>query len=114
MKCLEKDRTRRYEAANALAADLKRHLENKPVVARPPSYRYQFRKLVQRNKVTFAASAAVTTLVAAGLIASVVLCKRAPICVTETFTVTFNNKMRKKKKKKKINKICDISRFSYE
>ena len=37
MKCLEKDRTRRYETANGLAADLKRHLNNEPVVARPPS-----------------------------------------------------------------------------
>jgi len=37
MKCLEKDRSRRYETANGLAADLKRHLNNEPVVARPPS-----------------------------------------------------------------------------
>jgi eukaryotic-like serine/threonine-protein kinase len=35
MKCLEKDRARRYETANGLAADLKRHLNNEPVVARP-------------------------------------------------------------------------------
>ena len=37
MKCLEKDRTRRYETANGLAFDLKRHLNNEPVLARPPS-----------------------------------------------------------------------------
>ena len=41
MKCLEKDRTRRYETANGLAADLKRHLNNEPVVARPPSSAYR-------------------------------------------------------------------------
>ncbi|MCC7374300.1 MAG: hypothetical protein IT581_06575 [Verrucomicrobiales bacterium] len=35
MKCLEKDRTRRYETANGLAADLKRHMDNESVVARP-------------------------------------------------------------------------------
>lgn len=35
VKCLSKDRQRRYETANALAADLKRHLENEPVIARP-------------------------------------------------------------------------------
>ena len=34
MKCLEKDRARRYETANGLALDLKRHLENEPVTAR--------------------------------------------------------------------------------
>src|SRR2546425_2438227 len=37
MKCLEKDRTRRYDTANGLAMDLKRHLNHEPVVARPPS-----------------------------------------------------------------------------
>jgi serine/threonine protein kinase len=36
MKCLEKDRTRRYDTANGVAMDLKRHLNNEPVVARPP------------------------------------------------------------------------------
>jgi serine/threonine protein kinase/tetratricopeptide (TPR) repeat protein len=51
MKCLEKDRTRRYETANGLAADLKRHLTNEPVVARPPSTAYRFQKMVRRNRV---------------------------------------------------------------
>ena len=37
MKCLEKDRSRRYETANGLANDLTRHLANEPVKARPPS-----------------------------------------------------------------------------
>ena len=44
MKCLEKDRTRRYETANGLAADIQRHLNNEPVVARPPSTAYEFRR----------------------------------------------------------------------
>ena len=33
MKCLEKDRTRRYETANGLADDIQRHLNNEPVSA---------------------------------------------------------------------------------
>ena len=53
MKCLEKDRTRRYETANGLATDLKRHLNNEPVIARPPSQLYRFQKLVRRNKLAF-------------------------------------------------------------
>jgi eukaryotic-like serine/threonine-protein kinase len=48
MRCLEKDRTRRYETANCLADDLQRHLANEPVVARPPSRLYRLQKLVQR------------------------------------------------------------------
>ncbi|MCW5560178.1 MAG: serine/threonine protein kinase, partial [Verrucomicrobiae bacterium] len=59
MKCLEKDRTRRYETANGLAADLKRHLSHEPVVARPPSTAYKFQKAFRRNKLVFAAGAAV-------------------------------------------------------
>jgi serine/threonine protein kinase/tetratricopeptide (TPR) repeat protein len=59
MKCLEKDRTRRYETASALAADILRHLENEPIVARPPSASYRFQKLVQRNKLAVASAAIV-------------------------------------------------------
>src|SRR5438105_213993 len=59
MKCLEKDRARRYETANGLASDIKRHLENEPVVARPPSRRYRFKKLLRRNKLGFAATGCV-------------------------------------------------------
>src|SRR5438093_1114598 len=59
MKCLEKDRARRYETANGLAADLQRHLDNEPVVARPPSSFYRLQKMVRRNKLAVAASTAV-------------------------------------------------------
>jgi len=45
MKCLEKDRSRRYETANGLAMDLQRHLSNEPVLARPPSAAYRFQNL---------------------------------------------------------------------
>jgi tetratricopeptide (TPR) repeat protein len=37
MKCLEKDRNRRYETANGLASDIMRHVNNEPVLARPAS-----------------------------------------------------------------------------
>jgi tetratricopeptide (TPR) repeat protein len=62
MRCLEKDRTRRYETANGLAADIKRHLNNEPVVARPPSTAYRLQKAWRRNKII--ASATVLVLVA--------------------------------------------------
>src|SRR6266849_4777128 len=56
MKCLEKDRARRYETANGLASDLQRHLNNEAVLARPPSAAYRFQKLGWRNKLVFAAA----------------------------------------------------------
>ncbi|MSU58721.1 MAG: tetratricopeptide repeat protein [Pedosphaera sp.] len=70
MKCLEKDRTRRYETANGVATDLKRHLDNEPVVARPPSTGYRFQKLVRRNKLAFAAVSAVAAALVVGLAVS--------------------------------------------
>jgi len=67
MKALEKDRTRRYETANGLAVDVQRHLQNEPVRARPPSNLYRFQKMVRRNKLAFAAAAAVTAALVVGL-----------------------------------------------
>ena len=67
MKCLEKDRARRYETANGLAADIQRHLDNEPVVACPPGSFYRFQKMVRRNRTAFAAGATVVVALAIGL-----------------------------------------------
>ncbi|MEE8153346.1 MAG: tetratricopeptide repeat protein, partial [Phycisphaerales bacterium] len=67
MKALEKNRTRRYETANGFAADIRRHLDNEPVIASPPSATYRFRKLVQRNKGVFAATGVVAAALILGL-----------------------------------------------
>jgi serine/threonine protein kinase/tetratricopeptide (TPR) repeat protein len=71
MKCLEKDRARRYETANGLATDIQRHLSKEPVVARPPSKLYRFQKMALRNKATFAAAGAITVALVLGLIFSI-------------------------------------------
>jgi eukaryotic-like serine/threonine-protein kinase len=55
MKATEKDRRLRYETANAVAMDVQRHLNEEPVLARPPTRRYRFAKLVRRNRIVFAA-----------------------------------------------------------
>jgi len=68
MKCLEKDRTRRYETANGLAADLKRHLDNEPVTARPPSATYKLRKFVRRNRSLVMSAAALLLVLCLGLL----------------------------------------------
>jgi serine/threonine protein kinase/WD40 repeat protein len=70
MKCLEKDRRRRYETANGVATDIERHLRSEPVVARPPSSLYRLQKLVRRNSLTFGAGAAVAVALILGIIAS--------------------------------------------
>ena len=70
MKCLEKDRTRRYETASGLATDLMRYLENEPVLARPPSTVYRLQKALRRHKLAFATGLAVVTSLLVGLAVS--------------------------------------------
>ena len=65
MKALEKDRTRRYGSASDLAADLRRHLENQPVLASPPSTVYRVQKFVRRHRVGVATATTVITLLIA-------------------------------------------------
>ena len=70
MKCLEKDRARRYETANGLASDIQRHLSTEPIVARPPSSLYRLQKAIRRNKAVFVGAAAVLIVLIAGVIVS--------------------------------------------
>ncbi len=67
LKALEKERERRYESASSLAQDLERHLNNEPVEAGPPSTLYRLHKLVRRNRLAFAAAAAIAVLLVAGI-----------------------------------------------
>lgn len=62
MKALEKDRSRRYETASALAADVQRYLNDESVEACPPSPGYRLRKYARRNR-RLLASAAVIAMV---------------------------------------------------
>jgi WD40 repeat protein len=59
MKCLEKDRTRRYDTASGLALEVHRYLNNEPVLAGPPSGTYRLKKFVRRNKGAVAATATI-------------------------------------------------------
>ena len=67
MKCLDKDRTRRYETASALADDLTRYLQDELVEARPPSWGYRLRKAARRHKLKLAAAAVATVSLVIGL-----------------------------------------------
>jgi WD40 repeat protein len=63
MKCLEKDRNRRYETANGLARDIQRYLNDEPVQACPPSLRYRLRKFGRKHGKLLATAAAFAVLV---------------------------------------------------
>jgi serine/threonine protein kinase/tetratricopeptide (TPR) repeat protein len=70
MKCLEKDRNRRYETANSLARDVERYLVDEPVAACPPSPSYRFRKFARRNQVALLTIGIVSTALVTGTIVS--------------------------------------------
>lgn len=68
MRCLEKDRRRRYETASALAADIERHLNDQPVLAGPPSTGYRLGKFIKRNRAGVLAGGAIAALLVLGVI----------------------------------------------
>jgi WD40 repeat protein len=68
MKCLEKDRGRRYETANGLAQELQRYLADEPVQAGPPGAGYRLRKFVRRHRGPVLGAAVVLLALAAGVV----------------------------------------------
>lgn len=68
MKCLDKDRTRRYESAAALAGDAQRFLADEPISAAAPTTLYRLRKFVRRNKGPVIVAATISLLLIGGII----------------------------------------------
>ncbi len=81
MKALEKDRNRRYETANGLAADLRNYLDDRPVQACPPSARYRFRKFARRNKVALT----IALVLAAGLLLGVAGLSISTVLISQSY-----------------------------
>jgi WD40 repeat protein len=77
MKCLEKNRQRRYETPDALSQDLRRHLNDEPVLACPPSFRYLFARFVRRHRVAVGVVSALVFTVLCGTSVSVWQATRA-------------------------------------
>jgi tetratricopeptide (TPR) repeat protein len=69
-KALEKDKARRYASAAELAADITHYLKDEPIVAQPPTTRYQLQKFARRHKALVGGIAAVFVVLIAGVVAS--------------------------------------------
>ena len=70
LKAMRKEREQRYASPMAMADDIRNHLEGRPLVAGPETYRYRARKFVVRNKWAVAFTSALTVAIVAGLVAS--------------------------------------------
>ncbi len=77
LKALEKEPSRRYQSASALAEDVERYLTDQPILARPPSAMYQFKKLVARHKAPFAFVAVLFLVISAFSVWMTVMYTRA-------------------------------------
>ena len=69
-KALEKEKTRRYSSSAEMAADLRRYLDDEPIMARPASKIYQLQKFAHRHKAVVSGVAAVFAVLIAGIIVS--------------------------------------------
>ncbi len=87
MKCLEKDRARRYETASGLAQDLARHLNNEPVTAAAPGAAYRVGKFIRRHRYGFATASALLLLLIAGVVVSMWQMVRARAAERQARTV---------------------------
>jgi len=68
MRALEKDRSRRYETAVSLAADIRRYLAGEPVVAAPPSNTYRLRKFARRHRALVGAGSLIAVALLLGVV----------------------------------------------
>ncbi|HEV3025601.1 MAG TPA: serine/threonine-protein kinase, partial [Pirellulales bacterium] len=79
MKCLEKDRTRRYESASDLARDIERYLHDETVEACPPSKRYRLGKFLRKHRAGVLTTAALLGLLLTGVAVSAWQAVRATV-----------------------------------
>ena len=86
LKCLNKDRERRYQSAGELARDIQNCLNGLPIEAKRDSYGYLMRKQLRRHKVPVAVGVGFLVLILVGLVTSVTLWRRA---VAEGATARF-------------------------
>ncbi|MBI2926727.1 MAG: serine/threonine protein kinase [Verrucomicrobia bacterium] len=77
MKCLEKNRARRYETANALAMDLTRHQRSEPVLARPYNTAYRTAKFVRRHRGSVTFASLILVALTSGLVGTITQARRA-------------------------------------
>src|SRR5262245_39413189 len=70
MKALDKDRSRRYETANALVRDIQRYLADEPIEARPPTLGYRLAKLYRKHRTALLTAATILLLLIAGIAVS--------------------------------------------
>ena len=91
---IRKEPERRYATAGDLARDIQRHLERRPVTARPDTFAYRAAKFVRRNCFAVVAGALIAASLAGGFVLQSLLGARPPrvlqvVQLTQTGRISF-------------------------
>src|SRR5262245_20602584 len=111
LKCLEKQRDRRYETANALARDIQRYLADEVVEARPPSAGYRLKKCVRRHKVQVIAGGLVAAALVAGMVGTGLALKRALHAESDLSAQLGETKKAQEAEKARADELKQVSDF---
>jgi serine/threonine protein kinase/WD40 repeat protein len=117
MKALEKDRSRRYATASALAADVQRYLTDEQVEACPPSVGYRLRKYARKHKTAAAMIGMAAALLLVGSLVSgweAVRATRAETLATDRLDLALRNEEKAKKSEKAAEEERDNVRHANE
>ncbi len=106
LRCLEKDRERRYPSAAALAADIRRHLADEPVEAAAPGALYRVRKFLRRHRLAVGAAAIVLIAMTAATVLSVSLAWRATMA-ERTAEQLLENEQRQRVELERLRRLAD-------
>ena len=102
MKSLEKERARRYETANGLAADIQRHLSDEPVLASPPSAVYQVRKFVRRHRQAVIAGGVMAGVLVLGVVGTTFFMFQAQANLEKFNLVAIGERLRQAEEKEEL------------
>ena len=87
-KALERDPRRRYASAASMAADLRRYLANRPVLAQAPTPTYRLGKFLRRNAVAVSLATLAAVSLLTGTALSIAQARKAAIARDESRAVT--------------------------
>jgi hypothetical protein len=117
LKCLEKDRTRRYATATGLAEDIERYLHEEAILARPPSRLYRMQKLIRRNRIVVlsGATAVMALLVGSTISIWLLIKEREALRSAETASAKETQLRREAESREKITRAALLaSQEKYE